>query len=666
TNGIEGKCQLGFGQYHMGVLGKECEVMVISVSLYSSEESVGTPARRVILFNTILNTIPDTTPTISPPTTHTDTTVTPTKIPTVLPTVLPTVPPSPDHTPASPDYSPASPDYTPASDTESDPSEDPSSDHIPPLPAISPFLSSTDDTTNSDTPDTPPSPTHDTHFTEITASTQRSPIIPRRRVMILAPRQPIPYRRPYRYHLNRPLYMLTARKRVGPLPTHRLVVRHSIDHSLLDYFSPEDSAQDSSSDLSSEASSDFHLDASSDSSSRHSLPDHSSPNLPSTFTGPSRKDSSYLADVEVDSREGSEPFRPRGTDVGVNDDVKMVDESYSEHKIDLVQTTIEACFYFADIIRSRGINVRVVAETVARDRVRTDTRDIVEGGDDRVTRLVVSEDVQEAAHKERAAEGTYETLGNLVQRFHDHTMAILVHRVQVIKGIQRENGHRIVVVELAVTALTKRIVKLERDNRRLRGTVRVKGLRVDRLQRDMSLISRHLKISPSVTLLCRRNMPNTRSGASMTHEEVKELVFRRVAKEMEACEAVINLEPLNESGDEQEVARECTFQDFLKCKPHNFSGTEGVVGLTCWFEKIEVVFNISNCPSKYQVKYATCTLQDNALTWWNFHKRTIGVDAAYAMKWVGLMKLMTEVYCPRNEIQKMETELWNPTVKGND
>ncbi|GJV17259.1 hypothetical protein Tco_1362582, partial [Tanacetum coccineum] len=58
------------------------------------------------------------------------------------------------------------------------------------------------------------------------------------------------------------------------------------------------------------------------------------------------------------------------------------------------------------------------------------------------------------------------------------------------------------------------------------------------------------------------------------------------------------------------VARECTFQDFLKCKPHNFSGTEGVVGLTRWFEKMETVFNISNCPSKYQVKYATCTLQD--------------------------------------------------------
>ncbi|GKC09768.1 putative reverse transcriptase domain-containing protein [Tanacetum coccineum] len=33
---------------------------------------------------------------------------------------------------------------------------------------------------------------------------------------------------------------------------------------------------------------------------------------------------------------------------------------------------------------------------------------------------------------------------------------------------------------------------------------------------------------------------------------------------------------------------------------------------------------------------------------------------------VGLIKLMTKVYCPRNDLQKMETELWNLTVKGND
>ncbi|GKG15615.1 hypothetical protein Tco_0357938 [Tanacetum coccineum] len=117
--------------------------------------------------------------------------------------------------------------------------------------------------------------------------------------------------------------MMTARKRVGPLPTHRLAVRHYTDNS--------------SSDSSSEASSDFHSDASSDPSSRHPLSDHSSPDLPGTSAGPSCKrrrspmtsvpalspifgalspactdlipspkrvkDSGYLADVEVDYRE---------------------------------------------------------------------------------------------------------------------------------------------------------------------------------------------------------------------------------------------------------------------------------------------------------------------------------------------------------------------------
>ncbi|GJS09318.1 hypothetical protein Tco_0366114 [Tanacetum coccineum] len=147
-------------------------ILVISISLDSSEDSVGTPVGPVILFGTIPTTIPDTTLVITPPATQTDTPV----IPTETPIIAPTIPPSPDYTPASPDYSPAS-------DSESNPSLD----HIQPLPAILPFLSSDDDTTDSDTPDIPPSPTHGTPFTEITASTQRSPIIPRRWVMILSP-----------------------------------------------------------------------------------------------------------------------------------------------------------------------------------------------------------------------------------------------------------------------------------------------------------------------------------------------------------------------------------------------------------------------------------------------------------------------------------------------
>ncbi|GJZ26578.1 reverse transcriptase domain-containing protein [Tanacetum coccineum] len=169
-------------------------------------------------------------------------------------------------------------------------------------------------------------------------------------------------------------------------------------------------------------------------------------------------------------------------------------------------------------------------------------------------------------------------------------------------------------------------------------------------------------------------MTITRSG--MTPEAIEELVNRRVEEALAAYEATRaanaleaenqsqngsdgdngnggngngengnggNENPNENNRDARPVARECTYQDFMKCQPLNFKGTEGVVGLIRWFEKMETVFHISNCPEKYQVKYATCTLLNSALTWWNSHKRTIGAEAAFAMSWRELMKLMAEM-----------------------
>nr|GFA99300.1 reverse transcriptase domain-containing protein [Tanacetum cinerariifolium] len=45
---------------------------------------------------------------------------------------------------------------------------------------------------------------------------------------------------------------------------------------------------------------------------------------------------------------------------------------------------------------------------------------------------------------------------------------------------------------------------------------------------------------------------------------------------------------------------------------------------------------------------------------------TVGHEAAYGMTWKRLMKMMTEKYCPRNEIRKLEMELWDLKVKGTD
>ncbi|GKB59088.1 putative reverse transcriptase domain-containing protein [Tanacetum coccineum] len=184
-------------------------------------------------------------------------------------------------------------------------------------------------------------------------------------------------------------------------------------------------------------------------------------------------------------------------------------------------------------------------------------------------------------------------------------------------------------------------------------------------------------------------MPNTRSGASRRRGGINEQIDRRLVGALGARDATRNLEPLIGGGGEQEEVNGNGGNgngvnrnrengngengnggngngEREMCHPLSFNGTEGVVRLNRWFEKIEMVFHISNCPEKYQVKYATCTLLNSTLTWWNSHKRTIRIEAAYAMSWTELMKLMTEVYCPRNEIQKIETELWNLAVKGND
>nr|GFB74822.1 hypothetical protein [Tanacetum cinerariifolium] len=43
-----------------------------------------------------------------------------------------------------------------------------------------------------------------------------------------------------------------------------------------------------------------------------------------------------------------------------------------------------------------------------------------------------------------------------------------------------------------------------------------------------------------------------------------------------------------------------------------------------------------------QVKYAACTLQRVALTWWNSHVKTVTLEVAQALPWKTLKKMMTD------------------------
>ncbi|GJS90322.1 putative reverse transcriptase domain-containing protein [Tanacetum coccineum] len=89
------------------------------------------------------------------------------------------------------------------------------------------------------------------------------------------------------------------------------------------------------------------------------------------------------------------------------------------------------------------------------------------------------------------------------------------------------------------------------------------------------------------------------------------------------------------------------------------TGSSCVVGLSQWLKKMESVFHISGCAVDNQVKFATCTLLGAALTWWNGHVRTLGHDAVYAMTLGTLKKKLTDKYCLKGEIEKLEIELWD-------
>ncbi|GKD75041.1 hypothetical protein Tco_1333323, partial [Tanacetum coccineum] len=467
---------LYLGVWQIGIKAKviENQVMAISVILVSSdslEDSVGTYIGRVILFSTIPTTILDTTPSVIPPTTHIDTT----PIPTISPNI-----------PSSPDYTPASPNYSPAPDTES-----------------------------------------------LVASGAL-----RRRVMVLAPGQPIPY----------------------------------VDYSSSDYFSLDDSLRDSSWSSSLETSSDSSAyvlsdSTSSRSSSDNSLPTPSSdmrpshhlcslvPSFPrssaaisdrpshdSSSVSPSCKRSrspatsvllsshisralSYVCadllpspkrirspesatDLEVCLAGGSELSRYRGIELKMDDDVVRSDGIDIDPEI---QEEIDECIAYADALRDRGIDARVVVE------------------------------------EERAVEVTYETLRDLVQRI-------------VVTGQQSAD-------------MLERIRELERDNRRLRDMIDVASQREE----------------------VNGNGGNGNGGNGNG----------RNGNRGNGNGGNGNGGNGNERGNGYNFggfmpARECAYQDFLKCQPLSFNETEGVVGLTHWFEKMETMFHINNCPEKYQ------------------------------------------------------------------
>ncbi|GKA71869.1 putative reverse transcriptase domain-containing protein [Tanacetum coccineum] len=158
-------------------------------------------------------------------------------------------------------------------------------------------------------------------------------------------------------------------------------------------------------------------------------------------------------------------------------------------------------------------------------------------------------------------------------------------------------------------------------------------------------------------------IPNNQGRVNQT--ELDQLVTQRVADILAAMEANRS----STQGDTNTTAttiHTCSYKEFRSCMQGNFSGTEGAVSLTRWFEKLESVFRVSKVEDSVNVKYAACTMLNGALTWWNSYVRIVGIDATNAIPWSEFKQMLIKKYCPRSEVQKIETELWNLKVKGTN
>nr|GEW05895.1 putative reverse transcriptase domain-containing protein [Tanacetum cinerariifolium] len=495
----------------------------------------------------------------------------------------------------------------------------------------------------------------------------------RRTAILIGPKEAIPLGQPYRTRPNGPQRVMTARKRVGPLPAHKLAWRRvsprSSDHRPSFFSSPMNSSPVHSSGL------DALGQAYSESSTRVVSPRLGYPSVRaprhseafrrwcaaplSTFYPPTTSESSSGDSSErplhsyshsagpsckrcrssTDSVPSSAPFMgslaPTCTDL--LPPRKRFRDSYSP------ETSMEEDTKIDTIETKDGIELDIVDGYNVRDHIEVDPRDdrkefevsagdtVVLGIDPRSVPMVDEEIIEPVRGDSSSSSST-----------RDGTI-----RIVGIETTQRQLKADQMIASGERAGMAKSIKSLRLENLKVCALLCIERDHVDSLCLHMSRSHEEFRQihdnRDDLRRKLKRTMTNTRFG--MTPTVIEEMINQRVAKALEAHEINRNLGLENGNGNGN-------------------GGNGNVVELE--MVMVEIGMEMEEAIGLQLVKYATCTLLDSALTWWNSHTRTIGTNDAYALSWRELMKLMTEVYCLRNEIQKMETKLWNLSTKNNN
>ncbi|GJU71350.1 reverse transcriptase domain-containing protein [Tanacetum coccineum] len=417
------------------------------------------------------------------------------------------------------------------------------------------------------------------------------PGIRRHSAILVRPSEAIPFGRPYRIHPNGPRKLLTARKRVRPLPARRLAWRRVSNHS-----------------------SDRHslLDSSSNSApSDHSLSGHTPPN---TTDANSSTPQRFVYRSLARTPRHSEAFRrwrsaPLSTPYPPTTSESSLGSS-SERSFDSSSPSSRLSRK-----RCRSHTASVPSPTYVssgKEHIEVDTAD-----PEALADVGISEGV--VAHPEDGVGMGFEIAASDV------------------KENDEEFKAEASVVDTRKIAVDPLVINDSSESSRggipdLEDTIYdivyyMSKVRIDRITK-IETTQRQLE-----------------TKALAAHEET------RIAHEATRTANALEAENQSQNGSDDDN-RNGGNRDGENRNGENGNGENGNGGngnpnengrgLIRWFEKMETVFHISNCPEKSQVKYVTCTLLNSALTLWNSHKRTIGTEAAFAMSWRELMKLMTE------------------------
>ncbi|GKA18626.1 hypothetical protein Tco_0698541 [Tanacetum coccineum] len=195
---------------------------------------------------------------------------------------------------------------------------------------------------------------------------------------------------------------------------------------------------------------------------------------------------------------------------------------------------------------------------------------------------------------------------------------------EILNHLDELSLDRIEYMEDKIKGLGKGQIRHQEDKESLLNAINELRSPEDHQTINLDLSIAFIRPSHECVEINKHLMPPKRTSTSeapaMTQAAIKKLVADSVTAALEAQAATMagTSNPNRNTGPTRTpVAKMGNYKEFISCQPFYFNGTEGAVGLIRWFERTESVFSRSKCTEENKVTFATGTLTDDALSWWN-------------------------------------------------